>query len=133
MPESNAKNMMAEKRSNSLPVPPAYGRTESRQTFRSGPPAYNTIDRSGGPVDLPPVNTALVSRSTVAPGAEEAMPLIMEENAMKSVDVCPDGHSVRRIATMSRPRADQFPQEKRMYGGVGVIAGIVFFPWGLFW
>ena len=103
-------------------------RAALRPIAESPPPAYASIEGSSGPYDAVTIKHTLARPDHDAAKAIEGGSRVAR--AMDS-DVCSRlGHKVRLTSGIS-PAAHK--QTKRRYGKAGIIGGIVFFPWGLFW
>lgn len=110
--------------------PGAFGVTRAalRPIVEGPPPAYASIEGSSGPYDAVTIkHTASRSLHNAAEAIEGGGRITRTMDS----DVCSRlGHKACLSHEIS-PAAHK--QAKRRYGKAGVIGGIVFFPWGLFW
>jgi hypothetical protein len=110
-------------------VSPSIGEASRQSLSESAPPAYASIEKASGPYDT--VASDQAHSIPADAGRSVALKRHGRGVAYAESTVCNElGH---KVYSLQRIRSLADNQEKRRYGTVGIIGGIVFFPWGLFW
>ncbi|WVQ93721.1 hypothetical protein IAU59_000798 [Kwoniella sp. CBS 9459] len=114
-------------------VIPAIEGMEARHLSRiDAPPPYEQLDKN------PPVIDPMLSRSSMIGRDTRESATSTHETSLnyhhgQSTSPAPPTAASPPIAIIDQRCTISGHQPKTHYGTVGIIAGIVFFPWGLFW